>query len=172
MRSPSSDENVFSYFKTENNVNSLFTQNLHRGSLTVTASSLWLPFSCFECKSCNLSSTPLSLNAELIPPVYPCPLFSCIPTLHVFIKLNKMHVCFTCRPLNKGIGSFIRTQSVRFSPAKLSGRTAFHRRSRSFRLSQLCSSHWHPTNSFSLNQGIKPGTTAIVLLYLVARTVK
>lgn len=102
----------------------LLSLDLHCGS----------PFSYFECKSRNLSSAPLSLNAGLIPPVSPCPLFSCIPTSHVFIKLNKMHVCFTCRPLNKGIDSFIRTQSVRFSPAKLSGRTAFPRRFRSFSL--------------------------------------
>lgn len=110
---------------------------------------------------CRIDPTSLSLSS-----------LSCIPTLHVFIKLNKLHVCLTWRLANWDTGSFIKTQSARFSPAKLIGRTTPLCRCRSFRLSQLCSSHWHPTKSFSLNQGIKPGTTAIVLLYLVARTVK
>lgn len=136
--------------------------DLHRGctSFTLNAKKLQFQLSISFIK-CRIDPTSLSLSS-----------LSCIPTLHVFIKLNKSHVCLTCRLANWDTGSFIKTQSVRFSPAKLIGRTALLCRSRSFRLSQFCSSHWHPTKSFSLNRGIKPGTAAIVLLYLVARTVK
>lgn len=79
-----------------------------------------------------------------------------------------LHVC----PLKGDIGSFIKKQSVQFSPSNVTGRMAFLCCSLSSHLSQHCSSHWHPTNSFSMNQAIKPGMTAIVLLYLVVRTVK
>lgn len=37
-------------------------------------------------KSCNSSSAPLSLNAELIPPVYPCP--PSLVSLHCMSPLN------------------------------------------------------------------------------------
>lgn len=120
--------------------------DLHRdgASFTLNAKKLQFQLSTSFIK-CGIDPTSLSLSS-----------LSCSPTLHVFIKLNKLHVCLTFRLANWDTGSFIRTQSARFSPAQLIGRTALFCRSRSFRLSQLCSSHWHPTKSFSLNQGIKP----------------
>lgn len=70
-------------------------------------------------KCCNFSSTPLSLNAELIPPVYSCPPSLASRRCMSSSSQNKLHVSHWCRPSNWDTGSFIRTQGVPFSPCKI-----------------------------------------------------